>query len=347
MTRYVIVGAGAIGVSLAVELGDRGHEVLLVARGATLEHLVAQPLSYHTHSGRREVRLRAVDLAADLGLRIGDIVVLAVKTQDLPTVASAVAWRDVTDEHSCVRGNAAELIPVVTVQNGLDAERTAARWFDTVLGAVFLISAQHGRTGEVRVGGHPHLGGVIAGISSTRRTEFAARALKTFATDIAEANFLITPVTDIRSYKASKIVHSVRNGLEVLAGDRRTKDTVGLALSAEARTVLTAAGFTPRDLADLVLDPAQTHFTERSGVTPGHQSTWQSFARATPTNEVDYLNGEIALLSRLHATPAPLNTRLQQLLSHATHTGGGLDLPGLDTLTELLAQHARSTVTRG
>ncbi|MFB8003832.1 ketopantoate reductase family protein [Nocardia sp. NPDC056000] len=337
MTRYVIVGAGAVGVSLAVELGDRGHDVLLVARGATLKYLAAQPLSYHSHAGHREIRLPAVALDADLGLRVGDIVVLAVKSQDLPTVAPALAWRDVTDEQGTVRGIAASLVPVVTVQNGLDAERTTARWFDTVLGAVFLISAQHTRTGEVRVGGHPYIGGALAGIASTLTPEFAEQALKTFTTDLHDANFLIKQVTDIHSYKAAKIVHSVRNGVEVLAGDRKTKDAVGQALSAEARFVLTAAGFDPANTAALILDPAQGHFSERSGVTAGRQSTWQSFARGTPTNEVDYLNGEISLLARLHGIPAPLNTGLQQLLGRATHAGGGLDLPGIDTLAELLA----------
>ncbi|MEV6071541.1 2-dehydropantoate 2-reductase N-terminal domain-containing protein [Nocardia sp. NPDC052001] len=337
MTRYVIVGAGAIGVSLAVELGDRGHDVLLVARGATLDYLAAQPLSYHSHAGHRAIRLPAVALDADLGLRTGDIVVLAVKSQDLATVAPAIAWREVTGDHGQVQGIAANLVPVVTTQNGLDAERTAARWFDTVLGAVFLISAQHVRTGEVRVGGHPHVGGAIAGIASALAPESAEQALKTFTTDLHDANFLTKSVTDIRSYKAAKIVHSVRNGIEVLAGDRKTKDAVGQALSAEARTVLAAAGFDPPDTSALILDPAQGHFSARSGVTTGRQSTWQSFARGTPTNEVDYLNGEIALLARLHGIPAPLNTRLQQLLGRATHTGGGLDLPGIDTLTERLA----------
>ena len=43
-------------------------------------------------------------------------------------------------------------------------------------------------------------------------------------------------------------------------------------------------------------------------------STWQSLARGTPV-EVDYLNGEIVLLGRLHGVPAPVN----ELLCRATH----------------------------
>ena len=43
-------------------------------------------------------------------------------------------------------------------------------------------------------------------------------------------------------------------------------------------------------------------------------STWQSLARGRPV-EVDYLNGEIVLLGRLHGVPTPVN----ELLQHATH----------------------------
>ena len=40
-------------------------------------------------------------------------------------------------------------------------------------------------------------------------------------------------------------------------------------------------------------------------------STWQSLLRQTGTTEVDYLNGEIVLLGRLHGVPTPANALLQ------------------------------------
>ena len=40
-------------------------------------------------------------------------------------------------------------------------------------------------------------------------------------------------------------------------------------------------------------------------------STWQSLARGNPV-EVDYLNGEIVLLGRLHGVPTPATERLQR-----------------------------------
>ncbi|NUT26811.1 MAG: ketopantoate reductase family protein, partial [Streptomyces sp.] len=45
----------------------------------------------------------------------------------------------------------------------------------------------------------------------------------------------------------------------------------------------------------------------------GGGSSWQSLTRGTGTIEADYLNGEIALLGRLHGVPTPLNELLQHL----------------------------------
>ncbi|MFJ1456720.1 ketopantoate reductase family protein [Nocardia sp. N2S4-5] len=337
MTRYVIVGAGAVGVALAVELGERGHDIRLVARGSALEHLAREPLSYHTHRGSRAVRLPVAGPADDLGLGPDDILVLAVKTQDVDAALPALAWREVRGPDGEVLGVAAGLLPVVTVQNGLDAERSAARWFDTVVGAVMMISARYATIGEVRVGGHPHVGSVIAGHAAGDRAA-TGRAAKTLIDDARDAGFRAAEVDDIGPYKAAKLLHSVRNGVEVLAGDRAVKDAVGSALTAEARDVLTAAGIAYRDTDDLILDPAQQHTSARAGVVGRRPSTWQSFARGGATHEVDYLNGEIALLARASGRSAPLNTRLQHLLGQAAARGGGVDLPGLDQLAAALPE---------
>ena len=70
-----------------------------------------------------------------------------------------------------------------------------------------------------------------------------------------------------------------------------------------------------------------------SGRDRGGSSTWQSLL-ARGTVEVDYLNGEVVLLGRLHGVPVPANVLLQRLVNEKAweHSGpGGMD-PG-----ELLA----------
>ena len=63
-------------------------------------------------------------------------------------------------------------------------------------------------------------------------------------------------------------------------------------------------------------------------------SSWQSLARATGSIEADHLNGEIALLGRLHGVPTPVNTVLQR---EANRMAGERRSPGSMTHDELLA----------
>jgi 2-dehydropantoate 2-reductase len=61
-------------------------------------------------------------------------------------------------------------------------------------------------------------------------------------------------------------------------------------------------------------------------------STFQSLARGASV-EVDYLNGEIVLLGRLHGVPTPVN----ELLQHATHRAVADGLPpGTTSAADLL-----------
>ena len=46
----------------------------------------------------------------------------------------------------------------------------------------------------------------------------------------------------------------------------------------------------------------------------GPQATWQSLARGHGALETDYLNGEIALLGRLHGVATPVNQAMLALV---------------------------------
>ena len=46
-------------------------------------------------------------------------------------------------------------------------------------------------------------------------------------------------------------------------------------------------------------------------------STFQSLARGADSVETDHLNGEVALLGRLHGVPTPVNRALQRLAARA------------------------------
>jgi thiosulfate/3-mercaptopyruvate sulfurtransferase len=56
-TRYIIIGAGAVGVTLAAELQRAGREVLLIARGGQLAALRADTLRYARPDATRTLSL--------------------------------------------------------------------------------------------------------------------------------------------------------------------------------------------------------------------------------------------------------------------------------------------------
>ena len=88
-----------------------------------------------------------------------------------------------------------------------------------------------------------------------------------------------------------------------------------------------------------------------NGRRPGG-STWQSLARGTPV-EVDYLNGEIVLLGRLHGVPAPVNEMLQRAAHEAAAAGaapGSIPAPtcwpGSDARVDSASADRHSTIRR-
>jgi 2-dehydropantoate 2-reductase len=87
--KICIVGAGAIGGYLAVQLARAGEEVAVIARGAHLEAIRARGLRLQLADGEHvATNIRATDDMGELGAQ--DVVVAAVKAPALPALAPAM-----------------------------------------------------------------------------------------------------------------------------------------------------------------------------------------------------------------------------------------------------------------
>lgn len=86
--RIGIVGAGAIGGWMGVRLAKAGHEVSVLARGATLAALREQPWRLQMGTQTLEAQVRASDDARQLGQQ--DVLIVAVKGPALATIAPAL-----------------------------------------------------------------------------------------------------------------------------------------------------------------------------------------------------------------------------------------------------------------
>ncbi|MFJ8079939.1 ketopantoate reductase family protein [Streptomyces sp. NPDC096205] len=306
--RYVIIGAGAVGGTIGGRLAQAGHEVVLVARGAHHEALREHGLRLMTPDGDRTHRLPAVDGPDALGeLRADDVLVLAVKTQDSAAALAAWAPRPVAGG-----GTAAERLPLLCAQNGVESQRLALRLFRRVYGVCVWLPCTYVEPGVVSAGGTPltgilHLGRFPHGTDDTARR---------IAADLERSHFEVPVVPDVTRWQYAKLLGNLGNALEAVTGPVASDEAVALydRVRAEAVAVLEAAGIACASAEEQrAVRGDKVTLVPLEGAPRGGGSSWQSLARGTGTIEADYLNGEIALLGRLHGVPTPLNELLQHL----------------------------------
>lgn len=314
---YVILGAGAVGSALAAQFSQAGLANMLVGRGAQLEHLRRHGLSYRRPDATRQIALNLTDLDS-LHLAPDDILLLAVKAQDVEDLTARLAQVPL-----------ATSLPVVTLQNGLEAERIVARRFPHLYSAVVRTPAIYTEVGKVRVLASPQFAAITIGRYPEGRDGVSAR----LATDLTRAGALVEERADILRWKAQKLTYNVRNVVELFAATPTAALRVADALSQEAEAVLRAAGFDPATEGDRKVSLAGWQ-VQRDPDDPGGQSTWQSFVRGA-RHEVDFLNGEIVLQARLLGLAAPWNEAAQRLADGLAAQGGKPGDLALDRLVSL------------
>jgi len=316
MTRYVIIGSGAIGATLGAELHAAGRRVLLVARGAQLAALRERGLRYLRPDGEHQIQLPVVGGPDEFELAHDDVLLLATKSQDTEEALRTWAWRPVKGADGAP-STAATALPVVTLQNGLDNERAALRRFAVVYGAVVWLPSSRLRPAEVVSPAAPTVGALWLG--RYPEPAEADERLAGIAEDLTSARFLVTVVPDIQRWKAAKLAGNVANALDALYAPSALRSAAARAVRAEARAVLTAAGLPPADL-----DPVRLRRVVVAQPVPGQDpvrsSTWQSLALGGQP-ETDFLNGEVVLVARLHGRAAPYNAALAERVQRAAAEG--------------------------
>jgi len=298
MTRYVVYGAGAIGGAIGARLFAHGHDTILIARGAHHDAVAAEGLRVDSPEGSTTVRIPIVDHPARAALRDGDVVLLTMKAQD-----TQAALRDLA---ACALPGT----PVVCAQNGVDNEAMALRIFPAVHGMLVLMPAAHLSPGVVIESSSP-----VPGILDTGRVPSGHDAVDDeLATALRDGGFESRAVDDVMAWKYRKLISNLGNAVQAVAGVGDHGKELAARARAEGTACLAAAGiasvsdedFSERHGGFVTMKPVGGEM--RSG-----GSSWQSLARGAGTVEADYLNGEIALLGRLHGVPTPVNALLQRL----------------------------------
>jgi 2-dehydropantoate 2-reductase len=301
--RFVIFGAGAIGGAVGARLHQSGHAVTLIARGAHLDAIRRNGLTFLTPVERAVLPLPAVGGPGDLDWTGDEVVLLATKSQD--TLGALTALRDA----------ASSAVPVVCLQNGVENERVALRLIDEVYAAVVMLPAAHLEAGAIEAYGADVTGHIDVG----RYPEGVDERCQEICAALAGSRLDSHAVADVMRLKYAKLLLNLTNAVGALFAASERRRELSELVTAEGRAVLEAAGvrYLAPEITDIEARWRRWGVRDIDGRSRAGSSTWQSLARGTGALETDYLNGEIVLQGRLHGVPTPINQRLCELAATA------------------------------
>jgi 2-dehydropantoate 2-reductase len=296
--RIVVFGAGAVGGVIAARLFEHGNEVVAIARGAHFEAVRDNGLGLVDPDRKVTLPIPVVDDPARIDWRADDVVLVTTKSQDSTGAFGALA---------AAVGSA---LPVVCVQNGVENERIALRRFEHVYSICVMLPAEHVEPGLVAASSAPvtgllDIGRYPGGLDDTAHAVAAA---------LSGATFESIPRPDVMRWKYAKLLMNLANVVEALCAPGDDATALGRLVRSEGAAVLRAAGI---DFASKKEDRERRGERLTPRLARGGGSTWQSLRRGTGALETDYLNGEIALLARLHGVAAPVNALLQAAANDA------------------------------
>ncbi len=327
--RFVVYGAGGIGGVIGARLHQAGHRVTLIARGEHLRAITGRGLTLEAPGGSATLSIPAVGRPDEVDWSGGEtVVVLAVKSQD-----TEPALRDLV-------AAAPPSTPVVCAQNGVANERRAARVLARTYAMCVMCPATHLEPGVVQAHSAP-----VTGLLDLGRFPSGSDATaEAVASALNGATFDSRVLDDAMRWKYAKLLKNLGNAVEALCGPEGRGSEVDRLARAEGESVLGAAGIpfaSDAEDAERRGDFLTLRSTASGRWSGG--SSWQSLARGNGSIEADYLNGEVALLGRLHGVATPCNVVLQRLANEAARSASA---PGRLAVADLLALVADGPAAR-
>jgi 2-dehydropantoate 2-reductase len=316
--RIGVVGAGAIGGTIAALLDRAGHAVTVTARGAHLAAIREHGLRLTGGWGEHTAAVTAAEVLPEAP----ELALLTVKAQDAPAAAAV---------HAEVLAG----VPVVVIQNGLAGPRALHGVLPTspLVGGLSLIAAAHLEPGLVTVTG-PNVTVLAADTASPERLQEAAAVLRQAVP--------IEVTGDLLAAQWSKLVVNQLNAAPAVTGLSAQQSLASPAL----RTAVAAAmretvrvgrragvrfgglpGLTPRVATLLTRLPPSVsgrliagRLVAGMGSVPNLGSTLQSIRRGVPS-EIDHLSGAVVEEGGRVGVPTPVNARVVDLVHEVERSG--------------------------
>ncbi|MEO7146342.1 MAG: 2-dehydropantoate 2-reductase [Terrimesophilobacter sp.] len=314
--RIAIIGAGAVGGSIAALLDRSGHDVEVTARGEHLAAIREQGLQLTGAWGDHRAHVEANPTVT----KAPDLAIVTTKAPDAP---------------AALRENARWLhgIPVLVVQNGLDALSNAHSVVhdSDVVGGLAVYAASYVSPGSVAVttAGPIYLGNA----ESSLAVEYVAGVLG--------AAMPVTVIHNFTGAQWTKLIVNQINALPAITGlsaqqaiaqpklrrilTESMREAVGVALAQGVRFAA-LQGLSHRALRLFHLLPTGVAqllpliMKWRMGHTPNPGSTLQSVRRGQKT-EIDYLNGAVVNAGKANSVSTPINAALVAMVHEVERTG--------------------------
>ena len=312
MTRYVVVGAGAIGCYVGGALALAGAQVSMVGRPRLIEALQAEGLTVSDLEGRHaHLPPQRLTLASDLAELKPDPGALTVILLCVKGGATLEAARQIAAAF-------APGSPVVSLQNGVEnlaRIRAAAPGLEAIAGMVPFNVVQPAPAQVHRA---------TSGLLRMARTPLT----ETLRADFAAAHLPLKLEDDMRAVQWGKLLLNLNNPVNALAGlplrdELQVRDyrRVLAALAAARTTPAQVAGAPPRALPRILRLPDwlfRVVAARMLKIDPSARSSmWNDLQAGRPT-EIDDLCGAVRRLGAAHGTATPLNAAMQGLIeAHA------------------------------
>lgn len=312
--RVAVIGAGAIGGTIAALLARAAHDVTVVARGENLAAISANGIRLRGAWGEYTAKVTAVDTLVEGP----ELAIVATKAQDA---------------RSAIRAQATFLggLPMVVVQNGLEGIDSASRAApeSDIVGALSLFAASYLSPGEVNVTapGTTYLGGPVI------PTLYAANVLKTVMPIVLTDNFPGAQWTKLIVNHVNALPAITGLSAQAVIANPKLRRLMTESMR-EAVRVAHARGIEfekMQGLSDRVLTMMVRYppvfgeilprlMARRMGKTPNPGSTLQSIRRHQPT-EIDYLNGAVVKLGAQAGVPTPVSATITELVHEVEKSG--------------------------